>query len=226
MIVDVPAGRWQAFSSHIVYSMLKRRVVSEQCFKQMKQIGFNSVCIQFRFSFILFFILYLFRRPWLFAEHESSKCAHNIPFVYHKICIFRIHFCNVKFRDNSSWVPRIISRVRMDGWVNEFNRRPADLKMSLKINISKPCSFPTWGLMWWTILQLSERERKATVWLHIYDAIGSKSFYHNTAVTLFDEIWEKVNLSIKRYTMKRSSGSGTGSTQPREDNWGATWMKK
>jgi hypothetical protein len=24
----------------------------------------------------------------------------------------------------------------------------------------------------------------------------------------------------------RSSGSGTGSTQPREDNWGATWMKK
>jgi hypothetical protein len=24
----------------------------------------------------------------------------------------------------------------------------------------------------------------------------------------------------------RSSGSGTGSTQPRHDNWGATWMKK
>jgi hypothetical protein len=24
----------------------------------------------------------------------------------------------------------------------------------------------------------------------------------------------------------RSSGSGTGSTQPREDNWGATWMQK
>jgi hypothetical protein len=24
----------------------------------------------------------------------------------------------------------------------------------------------------------------------------------------------------------RSSGSGTGSTQPREDNWGATWMEK
>jgi hypothetical protein len=24
----------------------------------------------------------------------------------------------------------------------------------------------------------------------------------------------------------RSSGSGTGSTQPREDNWGTTWMKK
>jgi hypothetical protein len=24
----------------------------------------------------------------------------------------------------------------------------------------------------------------------------------------------------------RSSGSGTGSTKPREDNWGATWMKK
>jgi hypothetical protein len=24
----------------------------------------------------------------------------------------------------------------------------------------------------------------------------------------------------------RSSGSGTGSTQPREDNWGVTWMKK
>jgi hypothetical protein len=24
----------------------------------------------------------------------------------------------------------------------------------------------------------------------------------------------------------RSSGSGTGFTQPREDNWGATWMKK
>jgi hypothetical protein len=24
----------------------------------------------------------------------------------------------------------------------------------------------------------------------------------------------------------RSSGSGTGSTQPREDNWEATWMKK
>jgi hypothetical protein len=24
----------------------------------------------------------------------------------------------------------------------------------------------------------------------------------------------------------RSRGSGTGSTQPREDNWGATWMKK
>jgi hypothetical protein len=24
----------------------------------------------------------------------------------------------------------------------------------------------------------------------------------------------------------RNSGSGTGSTQPREDNWGATWMKK
>jgi hypothetical protein len=24
----------------------------------------------------------------------------------------------------------------------------------------------------------------------------------------------------------RSSGSGRGSTQPREDNWGATWMKK
>jgi hypothetical protein len=24
----------------------------------------------------------------------------------------------------------------------------------------------------------------------------------------------------------RSSGSGTGPTQPREDNWGATWMKK
>jgi hypothetical protein len=24
----------------------------------------------------------------------------------------------------------------------------------------------------------------------------------------------------------RSSGSGTGSTQPREDNWGATWMTK
>jgi hypothetical protein len=24
----------------------------------------------------------------------------------------------------------------------------------------------------------------------------------------------------------RSSGSGTGSTQPREDNGGATWMKK
>jgi len=23
-----------------------------------------------------------------------------------------------------------------------------------------------------------------------------------------------------------SSGSGTGSTQPREVNWGATWMKK
>jgi hypothetical protein len=23
----------------------------------------------------------------------------------------------------------------------------------------------------------------------------------------------------------RSSGSGTGSTQPREDNWGATWME-
>jgi hypothetical protein len=22
------------------------------------------------------------------------------------------------------------------------------------------------------------------------------------------------------------SGSGTGSTQPREDNWGATWMEK
>jgi hypothetical protein len=24
----------------------------------------------------------------------------------------------------------------------------------------------------------------------------------------------------------RSSGSGTGSTQPHEDNWGATWMEK
>jgi hypothetical protein len=24
----------------------------------------------------------------------------------------------------------------------------------------------------------------------------------------------------------RSSGSWTGSTQPREDNWGATWMEK
>jgi hypothetical protein len=24
----------------------------------------------------------------------------------------------------------------------------------------------------------------------------------------------------------RSSGSGTRSTQPREDNWGATWMEK
>jgi hypothetical protein len=24
----------------------------------------------------------------------------------------------------------------------------------------------------------------------------------------------------------RSSGSGTGSTQPRKDNWGVTWMKK
>jgi hypothetical protein len=24
----------------------------------------------------------------------------------------------------------------------------------------------------------------------------------------------------------RNMGSGTGSTQPREDNWGATWMKK
>jgi hypothetical protein len=23
-----------------------------------------------------------------------------------------------------------------------------------------------------------------------------------------------------------SSGSGTGSTQPRDDNWGATWMEK
>jgi hypothetical protein len=41
-------------------------------------------------------------------------------------------------------------------------------------------------------------------------------------------------LQIQRFRVRfpvlpdflRNSGSGTGSTQPREDNWGATWMKK
>jgi hypothetical protein len=41
-------------------------------------------------------------------------------------------------------------------------------------------------------------------------------------------------LQIQRFRVRfsalpdflRSRGSGTGSTQPREDNWGATWMKK
>jgi hypothetical protein len=41
-------------------------------------------------------------------------------------------------------------------------------------------------------------------------------------------------LQIQRYRVRfpalpdflRSRGSGTGYTQPREDNWGATWMKK
>jgi hypothetical protein len=32
--------------------------------------------------------------------------------------------------------------------------------------------------------------------------------------------------SIAGTTRKKSSGSGTESTQPREYNWGATWKKK
>jgi hypothetical protein len=35
---------------------------------------------------------------------------------------------------------------------------------------------------------------------------------------------QKTCKSVKIFL--RSSGSGTGSTQPREDNWGATWMER
>jgi hypothetical protein len=42
--------------------------------------------------------------------------------------------------------------------------------------------------------------------------------------------WLQIQSSRDRFPalpdFLRNSGSGTGSTQPREDNWGATWMKK
>jgi hypothetical protein len=37
-------------------------------------------------------------------------------------------------------------------------------------------------------------------------------------------LWSSGQCSWRQ--IQRSSGSGTGSTQPREDNWGATWMEK
>jgi hypothetical protein len=42
--------------------------------------------------------------------------------------------------------------------------------------------------------------------------------------------WLQIQRTRVRYPalpdFLRSSGSGTGSSQPREDNWGATWMEK
>jgi hypothetical protein len=42
--------------------------------------------------------------------------------------------------------------------------------------------------------------------------------------------WLQIHRSRVRFPalpdFLKSRGSGTGSTQPREDNWGATWMKK
>jgi hypothetical protein len=56
----------------------------------------------------------------------------------------------------------------------------------------------------------------------------------STMFTLYLKYYQSFCLQIQRSRVRflalpdflRSRGSGTGSTQPREDSWGATWMKK
>jgi hypothetical protein len=61
------------------------------------------------------------------------------------------------------------------------------------------------------------RTKAVCLWLHAEDLVVRVSGYRSREPEFYSRpyhiFWEV-------------GGSGTGSTQPREDNWGATWMKK
>jgi hypothetical protein len=52
-------------------------------------------------------------------------------------------------------------------------------------------------------------------WVNIYSCSGSSWLLTQSSWVRFPAL----------PTFRRCSGSGTGSTQPREDKWGATWKK-
>jgi hypothetical protein len=94
-------------------------------------------------------------------------------------------------------------------------------------------------------------KRRLTLWLHSHMNTSSSArlifkwlslsegsrAQRMTTVSTRPPLWSSGQsfwLQIQRYRVRfpelpdflRSNGSGTGSTQPREYNWGATWMEK
>jgi hypothetical protein len=72
-------------------------------------------------------------------------------------------------------------------------------------------------------------------WVHGNLGVYKKKLRHSFSIDRFcglvsrQSSWLQVQKSRVRFSalpdFARSSGSGTGSTQPREDNWGAVWME-
>jgi hypothetical protein len=58
---------------------------------------------------------------------------------------------------------------------------------------------------------------------------SSSYFYYYYCYYYWPTLWSSGQRSRVRFPalrdLVRSSGSGTGCTQPRDDNWGATWME-